>query len=523
MTAIADIYVCDYSINKCIDDSPATIYGTRAIIYRTNYNAGILKQLKLVKVINLHSAFADSGLLTSSYDVRSSGRNTYVFDTTSVADSSWKYYRCSDDFKNLTATEYEQAALEFLNENTEMDANQIVNAFHKGIDRETHSCKNIRKISEELFTAAASVTGEAQLSFLHVTSFVYYKTSNSVHLDSYAVPFLEYSPVIHMTKNSTLITLPSPNSNTTTLLKYDVNGTKFTPKAVGSISGMISSSLDIDFYNGHYRLATRPRGDTDSYSRVSVLNEKDSQLQILAKGDQINLARFVADKCFLQTIMKDDNTGEQKVSWRLVSLLDPTQPRILGEQLSMDENFTFGIGFAACPVENGNYVLTFSATYNNVSDTGIAVQLLQVTPSGLELLNSQAEFFLSPSRPGHQSVTYSDIFHDIHEIRYLPQSQKIIIPVRAYSYPNDYYGSDLHFFGFLVYNVDVRKGLTYDRNVTHTSLYCNSYFGLAQSMEINGNLFTFMDGSIKRTSLANPLGADNWDFLDCPYYDDRIR
>ena len=51
---------------------------------------------------------------------------------------------------NLTATEYEQAALKILIEHAENDADEIVNALTIGIDREAQPCKNIRKISEEI-------------------------------------------------------------------------------------------------------------------------------------------------------------------------------------------------------------------------------------------------------------------------------------------------------------------------------------------------------------------------------------
>ena len=122
--------------------------------------------------------------------------------------------------------------------------------------------------------------------------------------------------------------MPSPNSDTTSFFKYDVSGTKFTLKAVGSISGVFTSSA-IDFYNGHYRIAV----EIDSVVQVYVLKEKDSQLQVVGQvkglaegGGLLNVVKFVADKAFLQTISFDE-----KVSWILVSLSDPTQPRFVGE------------------------------------------------------------------------------------------------------------------------------------------------------------------------------------------------
>jgi len=229
---------------------------------------------------------------------------------------------------NLTATEYEQAALKILIEHAENDADEIVNALTIGIDREAQPCKNIRKISEEIFASLPQVELDP-FQFLRGTSFVYNKTSNSVHLDTFAVPFHSWDrPVVYVTKNSTLVALPSPNSDTASLLKYDVSGTKFTLKAVGSIIGVFTSSV-IDFYNGHYRIAV----EIDSVVQVYVLKEKDSQLQVVGQvkglaegGGLLNVVKFVADKAFLQTISFDE-----KVSWILVSLSDPTQPRFVGE------------------------------------------------------------------------------------------------------------------------------------------------------------------------------------------------
>ena len=499
LTVLANIYWYDYFGNFGEDSS------ARAIIYQVNYAAEIIELLTLVKEFDLLPACtsAHCNIAKYNFDSRSTGRYTYAFNTLSQGyGHMWEDRRCSE-FKNLTATEYEQVALELLSVDAEKDADEIVNALTVGVDRETQLCKDVRKIPEDIF---ASVTEYDRLSFLHVTLFVYNKTLNSVQVDTFAVPFRSYnSPVIHTTKNSTLIALPSQNGDTTSLLKYDVSGTKFTFKAVGSISGVISSV--IDYYNGYYRIV--------SYQQIYVLKEKESHLQIVGQlkdfstGEYVNSVKFVADKGVVQINTFDDKTGESKVSWKLVNLLDPTQPQFVKTKLSLS------MDIAAYPIEGGKYIVTFSQL-NNANGTGITVQLLQVTPGGIKLLHNKAETVLLESKGGYSSI-YSDITSSSRAFRYIPQSQTIVFPVHAVTYDN--YTSTSSFDGFLVYHVNLEKGVTYVHNVTaqNDGNWCTVM--PEQSMDISGNLFTFMNGAIKKTSLANPLSAENWEVkVGCSYY-----
>jgi hypothetical protein len=89
--------------------------------------------------------------------------------------------------------------------------------------------------------------------------------------------------------------------------------------------------------------------------------------------------------------------------------------------------------------------------------------------------------------------------------------------VHAVTYDN--YTSTSSFDGFFVYHVNLEKGVTYVHNVTaqNDGNWCTVM--PEQSMDISGNLFTFMNGAIKKTSLANPLSAENWEVkVGCSYY-----
>lgn len=150
--------------------------------------------------------------------------------------------------------------------------------------------------------------------------------------------------------------------------------------------------------------------------------------------------------------------------------------------------------------------MTFSDV-DTGNGTGIAAQLLQATGDGIKLLQNHAETILLES-----TFLYSDAF------RYLPQSQTLIVLVNAVKRINPFY--EPSFDGFLFYHVDLELGVTYVGNATvHNRNGCTSM--PAQIMEIGGNLFTIMDGFIKKSSPANPLSNEDWEFADpvgCPYY-----
>jgi hypothetical protein len=134
------------------------------------------------------------------------------------------------------------------------------------------------------------------------------------------------------------------------------------------------------------------------------------------------------------------------------------------------------------------------------------VQLLKVTGKGIQHVGQPSEVILHKS-DGNLYYSHSDALRDPRALRYLPHSQKLIMPVDlVYSFAYSTETEPQNIFSFLVYDVNLSKGAIYIGNVTH---HTNAYFP-SRSMVFNGDLVTLMGSTNKRTSNVTILGSEKW-------------
>jgi hypothetical protein len=85
-----------------------------------------------------------------------------------------------------------------------------------------------------------------------------------------------------------------------------------------------------------------------------------------------------------------------------------------------------------------------------------------------------------------------------HAFRYLPQSEKLIIPLYIYNWEN----SEAGFDGFVVYDIDLVTGIKPAGNVTHADSNAMQYFCWSDSSlpsritVSDGNIVTFKSHSL---------------------------
>jgi len=301
LTALANSLFCSevstyFASRSCIPT-------TRAFIIQFDTDAKISSALTLIKQFDIFNS--ENFNTNDAKDIRSTGSKTFVSLNYTPFFLQWPFDRCSDEFKNLTEAEYQQEALKLIQEWLQAMASEMVKSLSAGPDGDAQSCENILKVpTEKVPTEMLKKylrTGDL-ISFFRFAIFAFDKETKSVQSAIHTMPFFSDAgvPVMYVTEHSTLIALPSVTGEKTLLVKYDLNGSSLTVKAFGSVEGSISSSYDIDFYNGYYRIAT---GDATN-SKLFVLEEKNSELLVIGqvKLDQkLNWVRFAADKGFLCT------------------------------------------------------------------------------------------------------------------------------------------------------------------------------------------------------------------------------
>lgn len=163
LIALAEVVSCDDWNSDCK-------YATRAFVYQfKDTSDSPLTMLKQFDVFSINSF--------GGTDARNVGNYTYVFNTHELRVLQ---HRCSDEFKTLSAAEYERVALDILNKKAEAYANEMTTILGQEVDGGEKSCTNILKVSSEALTAASRNPStfhfseqSSAIKFLQLTSFTY--------------------------------------------------------------------------------------------------------------------------------------------------------------------------------------------------------------------------------------------------------------------------------------------------------------------------------------------------------------
>jgi len=501
LTAIASMSTCDYNNNtaSCNDLFVALYY---------NFNA----RTKTLNLINQFNVYNSTGGYYGFFDMRNIGGYTYIVEMShplfDIYDGFFfdgvydKLYRCSDFHRNMSAVEYETAALEFLSSYAKQHQHDAVTKILS--EGAASSCKNVMKLFND------TVNG-------------YYSTAIT---KVFSIGFNEKT-TYHISRNAMLI------ESAPYLIKFTLKDSKMTPTSAGALDrsryyllnfDYYSLNYRIDFYNGYYRIATTSYNASfgENSAQIFIVRDNNSQLQVVGQVDldldldygSVQLARFTSDNGFIVTSTTNLYSNESKIVLNVLNLTSPSNPRLIAAQALSDylQNIY--------PIENGKYFLSVEYVVSIANASGITVRMFQVTDKSVEQVGK-------PSEVIQESITphvWSEAVWDHRAFRYLPRTRKLIIPVHwvYYNYYNSTVETPSNYDGFFVYDVDLVKGVRLIGNVTHdyhSDGWCASYN--SRSMVFNGDLVTIMDNSIKRTSTVSSLSNSKWVlYLGCPngYY-----
>ena len=306
----------------------------------------------------------------------------------------------------------------------------------------------------------------------------------------------------------------SSDSNTsTTIYKFNIldNGSiKYSAKA--KETGKTINQFSLDEYNGNLRVALY----NTNGSKVVVFNdnlEKIGQTSYLAKGENMYSSRFFGNKAYLVTYRTVDPLY-------VIDLSEPTTPKVLGELKipgystylhPYDENHIIGIGMKTKETVNRNSFGRVTSTSSRI--VGMKMALFDVTdPNNPTQISSTV---IGDSR------TSSAILTNHKALLFSKEKELLAIPVNNYaedfeitnssdsysSIVNSYtsYGKQYLSEGYLVYNINLKDGITLKGKVVHegTSSKYSSYNNtrLLRGAYIGNNLYTISEDMIKVNSL----------------------
>ena len=115
----------------------------------------------------------------------------------------------------------------------------------------------------------------------------------------------------------------SDGKTETTVLSFDITGSKPEYTAQGTVEGYLLNTWSLDAYNGYLRLAVTKNDENAVY----VLNEDlepVGELTGIAPGEIIKSVRFMGDTAYVVTFVQTDPLF-------VIDLSDPTKPVIKGE------------------------------------------------------------------------------------------------------------------------------------------------------------------------------------------------
>lgn len=307
----------------------------------------------------------------------------------------------------------------------------------------------------------------------------------------------------------------SDSHTSTTIYKFNIldNGSiKYSAKA--KETGKTINQFSLDEYNGNLRVALY----NTNGSKVVVFNdnlEKIGQTSYLAKGENMYSSRFFGNKAYLVTYRTVDPLY-------VIDLSEPTTPKVLGELKipgystylhPYDENHIIGIGMETKETVNRNSFGRVTFTSSRI--VGMKMALFDVSdPNNPTQISSTV---IGDSR------TTSAILTNHKALLFSKEKELLAIPVNNYaedfeitnssdsysSIVNSYtsYGKQYLSEGYLVYNINLKDGITLKGKVVHegTSSRYSSYNNtrLLRGAYIGNNLYTISEDMIKVNSLDN--------------------
>lgn len=494
----------------------------------------------VVRVYDVENVPTDGSPLTllgeteikGSYNSARSVNDTAIIFATSYIDTyqlGSDLYRYNPQYCGLNASEYESLAVKTALNKTELFTERMLEELQVQVDGKCDS----------IFQVAAMQSGESTKdnfggnllgSFVQVISF----DASSDFVDEKISPNVAggfssgWINAIYASQDfaATLSVGSNYNADTTNwdqatfILGFDISTLNPKPFCYAEISGAPLNQYSADLYEGHLRVVTTEFFWSDNTSRTTnkifVLkvpqSDEGTTMTLTGKTDHVGKpnesimsVRFMGDKGYIVTF-------ERKDPFFVYDLSDPTNPTKLGElEIPGYSSYLHPIEINGVPLMLG---IGMNVNETTGFETGVKISLFDVTdPTTLKVNATYVD-----------EGAYSSAGYDFLSFRYLPLSQKLILPKSEYTYT-----ANNNFDGFVVYDVALGK-VEPSYQIQHASSY-DMYYGCwygaympARSFVFQSKLTTILSHSVISTDLDTGdrlwnTTLDGSNITDCgPYF-----
>jgi inhibitor of cysteine peptidase len=335
------------------------------------------------------------------------------------------------------------------------------------------------------------------------------RPSEKIHLTTY----LGGGEQLYMSDKNLYITLSNSNYSTlltdvndarsTDIYKFSINETGVDFKDSTKVKGRILNQFSMDEYNGFFRVATTEGNTWDeekpSANHLYILDEKlqpVGQIANLARGERIYSARFINDRIYLVTFKETDPLF-------VIDASVPKEPKVLGELKipgfsnylhPYDENHLIGFGMDTKMITNKE-----QGNEPQIITSGVKFSLFDVS----DVSRPREKFSETIGGQG----TYSPLNYDHKALLFDKEKNIFAFPINVYENAE---GSEVEqqfrFQGAYVYNIDINKGLTLKKQITHldeNSSYEEWESEIQRLLYIGDTIYAISNGTISGYDLRD--------------------
>lgn len=294
------------------------------------------------------------------------------------------------------------------------------------------------------------------------------------------------------------------NSETTTVYKFSLNGTKVTYLNKGEVPGRILNQFSMDEHNGFFRIATTVgnvwgTGDNISKNNVYILDDTmniTGKIEDIAPGEMIYSVRFMGKRGYIVTFKTVDPLF-------VIDLEDPSNPKILGALKipgysdylhPYDENHIIGFGKDTVEIKGNAYYKGMKIALFDVTDVTNPIQKFS------EIIGDRG--------------TESDVLRNHKALLFSKSKNLLAFPVTVMEVNDavekyDLAYGEFAFQGAYVYNIDIENGFKLKGKITHLSdeeyqkpgYYYNTEKYVERILYIGDTLYTLSKGMVKAHEL----------------------
>lgn len=301
-----------------------------------------------------------------------------------------------------------------------------------------------------------------------------------------------------------------PSSDVTYITAFQLEGTSAIPKATGVIPGYTLNQFSFDYYDGHLRVATstsevrvwneqtwESKVIRDSTNQIIVAQIEDSSIQIVGLLEDLGITerifsvRFLGDRAFMVTFRQID-------PFYTIDLSVPTNPIMRGElKIPGFSNYLH-------PVEDDFILAVGQDADNRGFQLGLQIALFDV--SDLDNPKQIAKHVV-------EKWSSSTSQHDHYAFRYLPLSQKLILPISTGDF-DGFHVFDIHptrSISSVSSNAKLEDGIVFDFAISHFDIEnehengfkCYGFNYLTpRSLVFQGDVLTLKGHAVLRYDLA---------------------